>query len=197
MKSIRRLYDWVLHWSDTPYAVPALIILSFAESSFFPIPPDVLLVGLALGKPKRAFQFALICTIGSVTGGLFGYLIGFHFWNFTGPFFLKYIFSESLFIKVQELYTQYDFTAIFVSGFTPIPYKVFTIAAGVFKINVMTFFLASICGRALRFFLVAAFIFFLGNRVKQFMDKYFNIVTIAFTILLIGGFIFVKWIAEH
>jgi len=197
MKYLRRIYDWVLHWASTPYATPALFILAFTESSFFPIPPDVLLMALCLGAPKRAYWYALVCSVGSVLGGLFGYLIGHQFWNFVGPFFLRYIFSDDIFLKVQEIYRQYDFWAIFVSGFTPIPYKVFTIAAGVFGLNIFTFTIASICGRSLRFFLVAGILYLYGPKVKTFLDRYFALFTIAFTILLIGGFILLKWAIRH
>lgn len=197
MKIIRQLYDWVLHWAHTPYAVPVLFGLAFVESSVFPIPPDVLLVALCLGRPRQSFYFATVCTVGSVLGGLFGYLIGHQFWHLTSTFFFNYIFSENLFLQVQSIYNKYDFLAIFVSGFTPIPYKVFTIAAGVFNINLFTFTIASICGRSGRFFLVALLIFLFGKKVKDFIDKYFGLLTVAFTVLFLGGFILVKYFISH
>jgi len=152
MKIIRSLYKWVLHWANTPRGLVALFFLAFAESSFFPIPPDVLLIALCLGRPKRALFYALICTSASVLGGMFGYLIGHEFWHLSNDFFLRHIFSEATFFRVQELYQQNAFLSIFVSGFTPIPYKVFTITAGVFDIPFGTFTFASTLGRGLRFF---------------------------------------------
>ena len=193
MKWIRKLYDWVLHWAETPYGPAALFLLAVAESSVFPIPPDVLLIALALGLPRRSFYFAMLCTVGSVLGGMIGYLIGYQFWQWVGDFFFRYIFSEAAFQTVQNLYQKNAFLSIFISGFTPIPYKVFTISAGVFEINFLTFFLASLLGRASRFYLVAAVLFKFGTPVKNLIDKYFNLFTVIFTILLVGGFILLKW----
>ena len=96
---LRRLYNWVIHWADTPYSVPALFLVAFIESSFFPIPPDVLLMALALGRPSKAFYFALICSLGSVMGGMFGYAIGYSLWNMTRPIFIPHIFSQKIFLN--------------------------------------------------------------------------------------------------
>jgi len=194
MKYIRKLYDWVLAWAYTPYGTMALFVLAFTESSIFPIPPDVLLLALCLGNPKRSFLFALICSVSSVIGGLFGYLIGHYFWYAVGDFFLKYVFSIEFFTRVQQLYDHNAFLAVFISGFTPIPYKVFTIAAGVFDINLLVFASASILGRSLRFFIVATLIYKLGAPVKNIIEKYFGLFTILFGILLIAGFVVVKFL---
>jgi membrane protein YqaA with SNARE-associated domain len=187
----RRLYDWVLHWADTPYGVPALFFLSFAESSFFPIPPDVLLFPLCLSKPLKSFKFALITSLGSVFGGVAGYLIGYGVWSLVGAFFFNYVpgFSQEKFNLVQDLFSQYNFWIVFAAGFTPIPYKVFTIGAGVFNVSFPLFFLASVCSRSLRFFLLAGMVYFFGDPIKSFIDKYFNLLTWAFSILLVGGFL--------
>ncbi len=187
----RRLYDWVLHWADTPYGVPALFFLSFAESSFFPIPPDVLLFPLCLSKPLKSFKFALVTSLGSVFGGVAGYLIGYAVWSLVGAFFFSYVpgFSQEKFNLVQELFSQYNFWIVFVAGFTPIPYKVFTIGAGVFKVSFPLFFLASACSRSLRFFLLAGLVYFFGDPMRNFIDKYFNLLTWTFSILLVGGFL--------
>lgn len=193
MKLLRRLYHWVLHWADTPYGPLALFLLAFAESSIFPIPPDVLLIALAMGLPKKSFRFAAICTVGSVMGGIAGYFIGYQFWNMVGNFFLTHIFPEAFFNRVLTLYHDNAFLSIFISGFTPIPYKVFTISAGVFKLNFATFVTASIRGRGLRFFLVSTTIFYFGPPMKKLIEKYFELFTILFTILLIGGFILIKY----
>ena len=134
MVLLKKLYDWVLHWAHTPYGVPALFILAFAESSFFPVPPDVLLMALSLSIPARSFYFALICTAGSVVGGIGGYILGYQFWELAEKVLFHYINQEG-FLHVKDLYQQYDALAIGIAGFTPIPYKVFTITAGFFELN--------------------------------------------------------------
>lgn len=190
---IRRLYDWVLHWAETPYGVWALFLLAFAESSFFPIPPDVLLIALALSIPAKAFRYALICTFGSVLGGLFGYAIGFGVWEVSRGLFIPHIFSQATFDNVVAKYERYDFWIVFIAAFTPIPYKVITITAGVCKINLGMFIIASAVGRAARFFLVAWMIHHFGPPIRRFIDEYFNLVTVVFTAALIGGFVVIKY----
>ena len=202
MKIIRKLYDWILHWSETPYGPAALFILAFAESSFFPIPPDALLIALALGAKTKSFRFALICTIGSVLGALLGYAIGhFVWWNGNefsqlANFFFERIpgFSHEIFYNVKELYDEWNFWIVFTAGFTPIPYKVFTITGGALNVNIFLFLIASIISRAGRFFLVAFLIWKFGPQIKGFIDKYFNWLAIAFTVLLIGGFVGIKYL---
>lgn len=203
MKYLRSLYDWVLHWAHTPYGPVALFILAFAESSFFPVPPDALLIALVLGAPVKAFRLALNCTVASVIGAMFGYAVGHYLWwtpsnEFTpiAMFFFNTIpgFTESLFFNVQKMYEQYDFWIVFTAGFTPIPYKVITISAGAFNISIPMFLVASIVGRGARFFLVAYLIWKFGPQIKNFIDKYFNWLAIAFTVLLIGGFVAIKYL---
>jgi membrane protein YqaA with SNARE-associated domain len=191
---VRWLYDWVLHWAETPYGVPALAILAFAESSFFPVPPDVLLIALSLSIPRRALWYATVCTVASVIGGIFGYLIGWFVWEQVSGFFFHFVFSPELFHRVSILYNQNAFWAVFTAGLTPIPYKVFTIAAGVFKISFHEFILASICGRASRFFAVATLIRIFGPPIRAFIDKYFNLLSVVFVVLLAGGFFVVRWL---
>ena len=195
MKMIRRLYDWVLHWAATPYGTLALFCLAFAESSFFPIPPDVLLLALCIATPRYSFRYALLTAVGSVLGGMLGYGIGHSLWGAVSDYFFRYVpgFTEAIFATVQELFVSYDFWAIFTAGFTPIPYKVFTIGAGVFEINFPVFVLASVIGRSLRFFLVAALIYRFGPAVRNFIEKYFNLLTLIFMVLLIGGFLVIKY----
>ncbi|MEP0860339.1 MAG: DedA family protein [Ignavibacterium sp.] len=202
MKLLRKLYDWVLHWAETPYGPIALFILAFAESSFFPIPPDALLIALVLGATTKAFRFALNCTIASVLGALLGYTIGHFLWwtpsnEFTSiaMFFFNNIpgFTEKLFFDVQKMYDQYDFWIVFTAGFTPIPYKVITISSGAFNINLPMFVFASVISRGARFFLVAFLIWKFGPQIRSFIDKYFNWLAIAFTVLLIGGFVAIKY----
>ena len=194
MQWIRRLYDWVLHWALTPYGAPALFLLAFAESSFFPIPPDVLLLALCLSVPTKAFRFAAIAAAGSLLGGIAGYGIGFGLWELLSDPFYRYVpgFSPETFLRVQTLFAEYDFWAVFTAGFTPLPYKVMTIGAGVFQINFPVFVIASAISRSLRFFLVAWLIFRFGPPVRAFTEKYFNVLTLAFMVLLIGGFLVVK-----
>ena len=190
---IRRIYDWILHWAETPYGTPALFILAFTESSFFPIPPDVLLITLCLSITKRSFYFALICSIGSVLGGAFGYLIGLTFMDTIGMKILSIYGFQEQYQYVQHLYMKYDAWAVGIAGFTPIPYKVFTISAGAFKISFNVFIIASAVSRSLRFFLVAGLIYIFGTPIKIFIDKYFNILTVVFTLLLIVGFVIIKY----
>ena len=192
----RRLYHWVLSWADTPYGSPALFVLAFMESSFFPVPPDVLQIALSAGKPKRSFWYAGVSLVGSVLGALLGYLIGFMFWEATQPFFYAHIFSEKHFEQVQDMYRQWDFWVIFAAALTPIPYKIFTIAAGVCGIAIPMFIIASMIGRGARFFAVAALMFFFGPTVKGWIDKYFNLLAIVFTVLLIGGFVLLKYVLK-
>jgi len=194
--AIRHLYDWVIHWSETRYGTPALATLSFAESNFFPIPPDVLLISLNLGKPKKAFYYALVCSIFSVLGGIVSYYIGKLLWHSVSEFFFSYIpsFTPEVFSKAQTMYIQYGFVAVLIAGFTPIPYKVFTIASGVFGMSFPLFVLSSIISRSLRFFIISTLIFFFGETIKKFIDKYFNILSIIFVVLLILGFVVIKYL---
>lgn len=203
MKFIRNIYDWVLHWAETPYGPIALFLLAFAESSFFPIPPDALLIALALGVRKKSFYFAGLCTIASVLGAIFGYAIGYYVWwnnanefSEVANFFFANIpgFTQDLFYKVKELYDEWNFWIIFTAGFTPIPYKVFTVTGGAFNVNLILFIIASIIGRAGRFFLVSFLIWKFGEQIKGFIDKYFNWLAIGFTVLLIGGFVGIKYL---
>lgn len=190
---LRSLYDWVLHWADTPYGMPALFLLAFAESSFFPVPPDLLLIALAISIPTRAFRFAFVCSVGSVLGGMVGYLIGWQFYELIGEPIIAFYQAQEKFHTVELWYKEYGVWAVAVAGFTPIPYKVFTIASGVFQLHFVKFVVASILSRSARFFLVSVLIWFCGPKIKPFIDKYFNLLVIAFTIALIGGFVLVKY----
>ncbi|MDH5759133.1 MAG: DedA family protein [Gemmatimonadota bacterium] len=194
MKTMRRLYDWVLHWAQTPYGVAALFILAFAESSFFPIPPDPLLIALCLGAAARSYRFAVVATVASVVGGMVGYLIGAGAWDLIGDWFFAYVpgVTPEAFERVQGLYDEYDFWAVFLAGLTPIPYKVFTLSAGIFSINFGVFVLASVMSRGLRFFAVAALIHHFGPPISVFIDRYFDRLAWAFGVLLVGGFLLVK-----
>ena len=193
---MRRLYDWVLHWADTPYGAPALFVLALAESSFFPLPPDPLLIALCLGAATRSLRFAAIATAASVVGGMLGYGIGAGAWHLAEPWFFEYVpgVSQDAFDRVQALYDRWDFWAVFLAGLTPIPYKVFTLSAGVFSINFLVFVVASVLSRGLRFFILAALIFRFGKPIAAFIDRYFNLLAAAFGILLVTGFLVVEFV---
>jgi membrane protein YqaA with SNARE-associated domain len=203
MNWVKRMYDWVLSWSESPYGAVALFVLAFAESVFFPIPPDILLIALALGSVALSFRFALICMVGSVSGAFVGYALGHYAWltsdgEFTAfaNFFFNNIpgFSHELFYRIKALFIEWDFWIIFTAGFTPIPYKVFTISAGAFDISLLMLFIASVISRGARFFLIAYLIWKFGPGIKRFIDKYFNLLALAFTVLLIGGFVLIKYL---
>ena len=191
---LRRLYDWVLHWAETPYGTWALFLLSFCESSFFPIPPDVLLIALAVAIPKKSFKYALVCSAGSVLGGCLGYLIGWQFMAGIGEKIITFYGLTQKIEYIKALYTNYDAWAIGIAGFTPIPYKVFTISAGAFNINFLVFIIASTISRSARFFLVGSLIYIFGPRIQTFIDKYFNILAVAFMVLLVAGFVIIKYL---
>ena len=195
---VRRLYDWVLHWAETPFGGAALFLNSFAESSFFPIPPDPLLIALCIGKPKKSLRFAFWCSLASVLGGAAGYWIGATVWEVVGDYFFRYVpsFTPEAFARVSNVYDEYNFWVVFTAGFTPIPYKLITIGAGVFNINFAIFFLASVLSRSARFFLVAALIRRFGPQIKDFIDRYFNLLSILFMVLLIGGFVLFKYVLD-
>ncbi|MEX2115694.1 MAG: YqaA family protein [Bacteroidota bacterium] len=192
---LRRLKDWVEAYAQKPGAGWALFLIAFAESSFFPIPPDVLLIALAIAVPKRAFTYALICSVGSVLGGMFGYFIGLELYETVGSRIIEFYGLEEQYLTVKSLYDNNAFSAIAIAGFTPIPYKVFTIAAGAFQVSFETLVLASTVSRPARFFLVAALFYYFGARIKPYIDKYFEILTLIFVVLLVAGFVLIKYLA--
>ena len=194
---MRRAYDWTLQWADRPGGKRALFILAFAESSFFPIPPDVLLLALAVGAPTKAFRFALICSAGSVLGGIAGYGIGIWGYEMIGEPIVKFYKGEAVMEKIRGLYDKHGFLGVLIAAITPIPYKVFTIASGLFKYNFASFLTASIIGRSFRFFCVAAVIKWFGPTVKEYVEKYFNWFSWGFMVLLILGFIALKMFKGH
>lgn len=188
----KRLYNWTLEWAKRPHATYALFVLAFIEASFFPIPPDALLIVLALSLPSRAFWYALVCSIGSVVGGCFGYLIGYQLFEHVGEPIINFYGLWDEFNYVSKRFHENAFAAITVAGFTPIPYKLFTIAAGVCRVDFSTLVLASILSRSARFFAEAVLIHRFGERVKVFIERYFNLLTVAFVVLIIAGYLFIK-----
>ena len=191
---IRKLYFWTLHWGTTKWAVPALVVLSFTESSFFPIPPDVLLIALCFAAPRRWFPLALMCTVASVLGGAFGYYIGSALWDSVGKQIVAFYHGEAVMEKVRQWYDTYGFWGVLVAAITPIPYKVFTIASGVFQFDFWQFMGASFAGRGFRFFLVAGLIGMLGEKVRPFIEERLEILLIVLTVLGIGGFVLLKFL---
>lgn len=195
---LKRLYLWVLHWADTPYGTPALFGLSFAESSFFPIPPDVLQIALSVSKPKRSFYYATVSGMASVLGGIFGWFIGYSLWSTLGGFFTAYVpgCTPANIEYVGGLYHDNAFMAILAAAFTPIPYKVFTISAGIFHdyVSLGVLIAASILGRFGRFYALAACIYLFGPGVKALLEKYFEWVAVIFFVLLVGGFAVIRWL---
>lgn len=180
--------DWVTHFAYTPYGTWALFILAFAESSFFPIPPDVLLMALAVAKPESSLWFATVCTAASVLGGAFGYWIG----NKGGRPILDRFFKQEKILVVESYYQRWDVWAVGAAGLTPLPYKVFTISAGVFNLNFPRFMLASLLSRGLRFYAVGTLFWLFGDSIQGFIKEYFGWLTMGFFVLLVGGFWFIK-----
>lgn len=193
---LRRLYDWMLSFAHKPSGPMALGAITFAESSVFPIPPDPLLVALSLGAPRKALRFGAICTVASILGGVAGYLLGWLFWEALGSFFFRYVpgFTPEAFTTVQELYQRWGFWAVFLAGITPLPYKVFTLSAGVFQISFPVFVLASALSRGLRFFVIAGLVYRYGDPIAGFIDRHFARLSWAFGILLVGGFVALRYL---
>jgi membrane protein YqaA with SNARE-associated domain len=191
---LRRVYHWTLKWAEHQRSTYALSILAFTESVFFPVPPDVLLMVMGAAKPRRSLYYALLCSVFSILGGVAGYALGHLAWMAVDQIFFQYVFSQELFHKVGELFQQNAFWAIFTAAFTPIPFKVFTVAAGAFEISFGTFLAACLVGRPLRFFMVGGLLYVFGAPVKAWVEKYFNLLTVLFTLLLIAGFLAIKWL---
>jgi membrane protein YqaA with SNARE-associated domain len=193
---LRRIYDWTLSLAERKFSGLWLGLISFAEASFFPIPPDILLLPLCLGNLKKAFSFALICSVASVLGGLAGYAIGAFAWDGLSPWFFQYVpgFTEEKFARIQEWYAEWGWPLVFLAGFSPIPYKIFTIASGVLGMALLPFILASAVSRSARFFLVAALVAKFGEPMKEKIDKHFNLLALVFGLLLVGGFLALKFL---
>lgn len=192
-RGLRKLYGWTLHWGRTKHAKFALFSLAFAESSFFPIPPDVLLIAMTVADRAKWWILAILTTAGSVLGGMFGYYIGLTLFDAIGKPILEFYHFQSVFDLVRLKYEEHAFLAVFTAAFTPIPYKVFTIAGGVFRISFLDLIVASIAGRGGRFFAVALALRIFGKRISETIEKYFDILSFVFAALLIGGFFAVKF----
>ena len=190
---MRSLYDWTLKWSKTDQAPRALFLIAFAESSFFPIPPDVLLIPMVVADVKRWWKNALICTVGSLLGAVLGYYIGFALFETVGKWIVETYDLQEAMNSLAVSYSNNAFLAVFTAAFTPIPYKIITISAGLFKVPLVAVLLASAVGRAGRFFAVAGLLKLFGKKIADSVEKYFDIISILFLVLLIGGFYVVKY----
>ncbi len=183
----------MIAWAATPYAPLALFIITFWESSFFPLPPDPLLIAMAVAEPQNAPLFALIATTASVLGAALGYFIG----KKGGRPIVYKLFKEKKVKAAEGLYKRYDVWAVGVAAFTPIPYKVFTITAGIAQLRFWPFILVSIAGRGARFFLLGMLVFFFGPAIQAAIDQYFELLTISFLVLVVLGFVAVKYGGEY
>ncbi len=191
---IRALYDGTMRLSATRHAMWALAAVSFIESSFFPIPPDILLIPMVLAAPHRAFAIAGLCTLTSVLGGLFGYWIGFALFEEVGRPMLEFYGKDAYFAAFAERYNEWGAWAVLVAGVTPFPYKVITILSGATALNPWVFFVASVIARGLRFFLVAALLWKFGEPIREFIERRLGILFTLFVVLLLGGVFLVRYL---
>ncbi|MEP0766964.1 MAG: DedA family protein [Fimbriimonadia bacterium] len=194
MHPIRRLYDWTIRWARTRHAPYALFAVAFAESSVFPVPPDALLIPMVLSRPKAWIRIAAICTIGSVCGAVLGYCIGWAFYESVGRQIVDAYNLHEPMKAIGDSYSRNAFPTVLTAAFTPIPYKVITIGAGLYNVSLPTVIVASLLGRAGRFFLVAGLLRIFGERIGTFVEKYFDALALAFAALLIGGFLAIKYL---
>lgn len=191
---LRRLYDRTMVLASRRHAIWVLAGISFAESSFFPLPPDVLLIPMVLAARERAFRFAAVCTVASVLGGIFGYFIGYALFEAVArPILDLYGYVEK-FADFQALYNEWGAWIVFTAGLTPIPYKVFTIASGVSQLDFTVFVVGSTLSRGLRFFLVAGLLWYWGEPIRDFIERYLGPLTITFCVLLLGSFVLLKYV---
>jgi len=191
---LRSLYDWTLDKAEHPRALWILAIFSFAESSFFPIPPDVLLIPMVLAARPKAWRIALVCSIASVCGGIFGYYIGYALFDTVGQPIIDFYHMQEKFIWFQATYNEYGAIIVGLAGFTPIPYKVFTIASGLTQLDLTTFIIASAVSRTARFFLVAALLWKYGVPIRRFIEKRLGLLSLLFFTMLMGSFIALKYL---
>ena len=194
MNSLKRLYNWTLDKANHKNAKWYLSLISFAESSFFPIPPDLLLIPMALASKTKAIFYAFICTLSSVLGGILGYAIGYYFYKTLGIYIVEFYHLENSFSVFESYYKEFGILIVLGAGITPFPYKFITIASGVFGLNIFLFIIVSIIGRGLRFYLIAILLYFFGEKIKLIIDKYFNILTIVFFILLVGSVFIIRFL---
>ena len=194
MSMLRALYDWTMRLGASPHAIWALVFIAFIESSFFPIPVDLLLIAMILAARQRAWWLATLCTLASVAGGYFGYFIGASLFETIGRPIIEFYGFQDTFLRFTEQYNEMGAWIVAVFGLTPFPYKVVTIASGVTQLDPLVFGIASLGSRGLRFFLVAALIWYFGPPIRQFVEKYLGWVALACVVLLIGGFLLIEYV---
>jgi membrane protein YqaA with SNARE-associated domain len=191
---LRRLYDWVLKLAERPWAVWALAAVSFAESSFFPIPPDVMLIPMCLARRERAWFYACVCTVASVIGGLFGYAIGALLYDTLGRIIIEFYGYGSEAEAFRTAYAEWGHWVILIKGLTPIPYKLVTITSGFASYDLFWFVVLSIITRGGRFFIVAAIVYRWGPPAREFVEKRLEWFALLFAVALIGGFVVAWWL---
>ncbi len=191
---LKRLYHWTLEKAGHPQATKWLAGVSFVESSFFPIPPDVMLAPMCLAKPERSYWYAFVCTVASVLGALLGYAIGFFLFETIGIAILQFYGAEAEFDTFAQNFNEQGWIVVLLAGFTPLPFKVITIAAGSTAMPLYILIAAAIIARSARFFLVAVLLRYFGPPMKEWIDKNFALATTVLGILFVGGFVSVKYL---
>ena len=194
MNFLKKTYNLTLEKAQHKNAKLYLSLISFAESSFFPIPPDILLIPMALASKTRALFYAFICTLFSVLGGILGYAIGYFFYNSLGVYIVEFYHLENSFSVFENYYKEFGILIVLGAGITPFPYKFITIASGVFGLNILLFIIVSFIGRGLRFYLIAVLLYFFGVKIRLIIDRYFNVLTIIFFILLVGSIFILRYL---
>lgn len=191
---LHRLFEWTMSLAGHPRAKLALALVAFAESSFFPVPPDVMIVPMVLAERRRAFTIATICTVASALGGMAGYLIGALAFEAIGRPLIEFYGAVDQFERFSAWYREWGLLIVFAAGLTPLPYKVFTIASGVAALNPLVFILGSIVSRGLRFFAEAALLWYFGDPIRNFVENNLRFVSVAFFVVLLGGFFLVRFV---
>jgi membrane protein YqaA with SNARE-associated domain len=191
---LRRLYDWTMGLASRPNALLALGVVSFAESSFFPVPPDAMILPMVLARPDRAWRIALVATITSVLGGILGYAIGYYLFETLGQSVIRFYGYQNDFQAFKAAYNDWGLWIILIKGLTPIPYKLVTIASGAAAFDFPVFILASIVTRGARFFLLAALLRRYGEPIRDFVERRLTLVTTAFLLLVVGGFLLLRYV---
>nr|CRH07173.1 Conserved membrane protein of unknown function [Candidatus Magnetococcus massalia] len=194
MRIIHGIYDWTMRWAVSPSAVPALFAVALAESSFFPIPPDLLLMAMSLAEPMKSFFYAFICTIGSVIGGAIGYLIGFLAWDYIGEPIIQFYGKMDAYQELAGMFDTHGAWIVAIAGFTPLPYKLFTITAGALHADFMVFMVMSLLARGARFFMVAALLRWGGERLRSLVERHLDLLTLIIAVVVIGMVVVLKWI---
>jgi len=189
---IRKMYAWTLHWAGTPYALPALVVISFLESSIFPIPPDVLLIPMVLAHPSRAWVYALACTGASVVGGWAGYGIGHFLYDSVGAPVIAFYHLQTQFETFRNIFNTYGAWIVLIKGMTPVPYKLITITAGATGMNLITFSIASVISRGMRFVIEAELLRRFGPSIRPKIDRYLEAILVVLLVLTVGGFFLLK-----